>query len=395
MRKLTAIMAMGGMFLAAEGGAGGGANNPPSPPVPPLPPRSTVQEPDWRKEAEAARARAAELEARMKAKDEERLTLEQSLKKEVQDLNAFNAKQRADYEEGQRTQAARARHAELVAYRAELLRQFGNRIPVEMHGQVYGQDENQIYQTALQTAQAVEKLTADVENSVRQRLFPQGVPQQGQPPVGIPQGGIQQVPQNPHYVQNQQVQNGGFPRPVNPSVPQVQELDVSEFSSEQAVRSGKYLSAREKIMQSLKNGMVPQIEPQNQGQQQQAPQGIPQQQIPGGATRPAPAPMGTQFSSPQQAAMGQQSYPPPPQNGQQQFQQGVDQAQQGGGQQDFHAQAMAAIARTKAGQNPIAGQQGPGFEAQVKFAQQQAQQGVDPSQAFGNRFQNTPPIPGA
>jgi hypothetical protein len=298
----------------------------------------------------------------------------------VNELKAFTARQKAEYEENQRRQAAYARQMELTGYRERLLREFGEHIPVQMHGQVFGETETDIYNSALVTAKAAAQLQMEFENRMRARLFPQGVPQEGQTP-GIAPGGIPQIPRNPHYVQPQQGQ-GGFPRVVNGTAPQETEMDISNLTGEAAVRSGKYAESRENIMRALQRGQVP-----SQGMPQQVapPQGMPQQQLPGGATRPLSAPMGTQFSSPQQAAAFVP--PPPPAQAQGQFQQGVAQAQQGG---DLHAQAVAAIQRTRSGQNPVAGQQGPGFQDQVRMMQ--GQQGADGMAAYQGRFADSPPI---
>lgn len=375
-----AILAAGGFFLSEAESGGGGGGSPPPVILPLPPPQKLVQEPDWKKEAEEARKAAAALEARLAERENSQKSVEETLLGQVNELKAFTARQKAEYEENQRRQAAYARQMELTGYRERLLREFGEHIPVQMHGQVFGETETDIYNSALVTAKAAAQLQMEFENRIRARLFPQGAPQEGQTP-GIAPGGIPQIPRNPHYVQAQQGQ-GGFPRVVNSTAPQETEIDISGLTGEAAVRSGKYAESRENILRALQRGQVPsQTVPQTASPLR----GMPQQQLPDGATRPLPAPMGTQFSSPQQAAAFVP--PPPPAHAQGQFQQGVAQAQQGG---DLHAQAVAAIQRTRSGQNPVAGQQGPGFQDQVRMMQ--GQQGADGVAAYQGRFTDSPPI---
>lgn len=290
---------------------------------------------------------------------------------------------------------------QLTMFRKDVIAQYNGQIIPGMVA--VGPDGPAIQVSARNAHEEWKRIQAEAETRVRAQMAaqanlppmpppgPQAVPSTSPVPPMVPQG---TYPQG--YPGGYQAQPGGWPQvtnPVPPQVPQqVEHQQLQGLTSEEAVRRGVYAQNREAILAAVKNGGA-QVIPFPSG----PPQGagpvnlpmMPQQALPGGAMAPQGTPMGPAFQYPGQgyAAPQMPQYtgpqvpagPPVPQMQPPAPQYGVDPA------------AMAAIQRTHAGQNPVAGQNPGGLDA-MRAAQQYAQQsGGNPVAVFQQRFAPTPP----
>ena len=377
---------------AAEGGgATGGAPSGalpvptlPAPPVSTLPPAPVTAPPapvqvqapvdrvDWKQKAIEAEARAKAME-----------TQQQGTQSEF-------AQFRQQWEQDRAQAQAAVRQNQLIAYRAQVLGSMPT-LPQEFHPLVWGQDETQLHSNAQVAWNSYQSAAQAAEQRVRQSMAPQGQP-------GIPPGFAPQGPQSPHMPQQ-----GGFPSPAPYQAPAANapEVPIQQFTSEQAIRSGRYGEMREQLL----NGLAQQTQGGFRGPeafagyapQQQTPQGMPYTQFPNGVQQPNPGPMPQAYGNPQTAQFGQWQQPnqyqgqqlpntgflPPPQ------QQGpalppAPQYNQHGGEM---AQAQAAAERTRMGQNPVMNQTPQGPQAYGQFAKDNAQMGAHTGQTPQGSYQ--------
>lgn len=414
---LKAMMAMSVLaaFMAPPEAAGGGAapqgqpaGAPPLPPPPPVQtgvPQETLAQYEARLRSEAeARAKA---EAELKAFRDSQLTSEQRMQAQIEELRRAN--QEADARRAQELQVAQiqARNGQLVAYRADLLRQIGeDRLPSFLHGQVFGQDEGEIYRNAMNAMNGYAAHMQAEEAKIRSRVAQQLQGPQVPPAPGIPPGAVPGV-QSPYAPAAPQAQQTGFPTPIQGMAPPPpQQVNLGELTSEDAVRSGKYAQNRQAILSALKSGQAP-VLGQTQVQQQAPAGGVQYQQGPFGQMQPQHGPMAPvapPWYQQQQQTQGQVPPPPPAQVPQQvPPQQGwtppappqvqVTQGPNGGIQADTHQQALDAIRRTHAGSNPVMGQQPPGAASALQQMQNAGLTGQNPVTVFQSRFTHTPPLP--
>lgn len=306
---------------------------------------------------EAANRRVKELEA-LTNKD---LTSDQRLAKQIADLQADIANERKMREESDRQSQARLRQTELDSYKHRRLAEVGiNTLLPDL----VGGDSPEMIDASILVAQA-ERVR------LREQFFTEFQAQHG---MNGGQGDVPSaagVPGVPSQHFTPQVPNG-FPTQVNP-VPVVQEsvdlATLSAMTSEEAVRSGQYEQVRASLLANLKKsspglgGQVLGATPRHMGP---SPTGMPMADIGGGVMQPTGFPTGpvrpTQLN--QNATIGNQ---------------------QGN---DARAQAIAAVNRTHAGQNPLlASQQGKAPPGPIPQGDASAA-----SAAFANRFNPTPPV---
>lgn len=356
------------------GGGGGGGAAPPLPPAaaPPTPstahlageaarlaavqpPVLTTHQTHGAQALEAAeqRARAAEArEAQLRQQQAAQQTDLQRLQSSVDLLTR-----------SQQEAQTRAYQADLARYRIEVITAYQGQIIEDM---VSGSTPQEITTSAQRAHQEFVRIVTATQQVERARLAPPGgTPAMPAPPVPVVQA--------PAYVPPMGAA-GGFPTPVAaPGMAgQQQGPNVQQLTSEQAVRSGQYAQHRQAIMSQMMGGQTPSVQQPQFGQYAPPvpPQfhGVPHTNLPGGVVQPNPGPQGVVAQHP-----GQQFAPPIP-----------TAAQQAQGQQSA-GDAMAAIARVRAGTSPaaadpavrqvIGGPTAPG-SAQV---------------AFNNRFAPTPP----
>lgn len=271
----------------------------------------------------------------------------------------------------------------LVAYRERALRD----APPEVHAFVNGSNEQEIdaaVDAAVQTYQAIEQsVEARLQAQSGQPQVPPGYVlgndgnyypmEQQQPLIAAP-------PPNPAYTPVLRAMPGvnGFATPVNAqplplSAEEQPGTDVTELTTEEAVRSGRYGGEmRAKLLQSLKGAPYSGSVGSNPRHLRAA---QPQTVIPGGGVQPQGFPTGpvqpSQMRSPQvQPVQGARL----PAN-------------------NARAQALAAIQRTHDGSNPVLGENLGAHQAlneSQSFAQQRGIQ--SPNAAFRQRFTHTPPI---
>ncbi len=348
-----------------------------------------------RKELDDANAGRADLEARMAARDKaEKDNQLRSLPPDQQVVSRLNevetelARERALRVETETRTNHQIRQVGLVAYRERALRD----VPEDVHSFVGGSDETEIDQSVDNARRAYENVSSKIRSDLEAQFNASrggaagNVPQQQQQPY-YPQPVA--PPQNPAYVPPVPVNYGvqaGFPTMTNP--PQVPEQidagqnDISEMTSEQAVRSGRYGGEmRERIHGALKGNLRYPGSLGSTPRHWNAAQQPNHTPMPGGVMQP----QGTQMGPSQPPGMPYQQPQPYPQ------QQGAP--PQGPPQNGHRAQAAEAIARMHQGGNPIV-QGDSAANTALNAAHQHAQQrGIPSSQAaFGQRFTHTPPI---
>jgi hypothetical protein len=280
---------------------------------------------------------------------------------------------------------AHLRATALTAYRERALREVGNAVIPEL---VNGASEQEIDRSV--------QIAHEVYNNLHTSFARQYGINPGQPPQQ-PTGnnGLSPVavvpPQSPYYVpQPNEVVQQGFPTPVAPGIqtgPTISQ-DISDLTSEDAVRSGRYSGEiRAQILSNLKaGGNMPLPIGTNPRFMSQTGYGT---QLPNGAmappSQPSPQVQRPGYAPPQ--GPGQASYPGQPVQGAQQPPGAID-----------RAALEQAIQRTHVGQNPVLSQMDPNDAAKVRQTAQQMQNhqapnGETSSQAqFAGRFQNTAPI---
>ena len=353
-----------------------------------------------------------DLEARLAARDKadkerqlQALPPDQQVVARMNDLEQQNARTQAELARVQAESAKQIRQVGLVAYRERALRD----VPTEVHHLVFGETEEAIDQAvdfARQTYADLEaKLAQKFQGAAQQThahlqmqhaphapQFVQGYPQHpGQQPVQYMQPAA--PPPNPAYVapvppQYAQAPNM-FPTPTNPLPVADQapgEIDLSEMTTEQAVRSGRYGGEmRERVHAALKGQLrYPGSlgsQPRHWSAGQQPANHVAQ---PNGVMQPQGFPTG-----PVQPAQMYQQPPPPPGHPYAPPPQVAPASPQGGAR----AAAAEAIARTHAGANPVMGGNTGAAEALQSAHQFAQQRGIQsPQQAFGQRFAPSPPI---
>jgi len=289
----------------------------------------------------------------------------------------------------------RIRAGELALYRSTAIREAATTGQHLIESLVGGGSEEEI-DASIEVARAeYARIYSTVEQQVAARYQQQAAMTQQPPPVVVQQPipVYPAPPQNPAYVQ-QPPMGGGYPTAPGalPPTPMVEggPAMVSEFTTEEAVRSGKYGGAvREQLMRQLK--MTAGASPGTIGAL---------------GVQPRQLVSGTQYVSMPGGVMQPQGLPTPPvvpPQYQQQYPQGVPQqpqyvtpapapTMQVSADAAARAAAMAAVQRTHAGQNPVLGQNAGAPEA-LHAAQQYGQtNGTNAQQAFSQRFQNTPPV---
>jgi len=335
-----------------------------------------------RKELQAERdAQKAELD-KLKAAEKEReragMKPDERVQAQLRDLEEEVRVAKAAAQTAKDEGAARFRAAELVAYRERVLRQYGDQIISQMV--VAGPNETVIDESAKQAHEFwktnIGAVKAHYEAQIAQLQGQQPAAQPGAQPPGVPA-----PPANPALPAQPDLSQG-FPTATNPQqVVETQGPDLSQLTSEQAVRSGAYSGeVRAQILANLAGqqnpgmplGSLPRHMVPSQPQTVNMPGGVEQPQ--GHPTGPA-APQGQPQVQPhtppgqQPGALAQNPAAAPPAN-------------------DPATLARQAVERTHAGQNPtIAATPG----AQTALSQAQAT-GQNPQAAFNERFQNTPPI---
>jgi hypothetical protein len=353
-------------------------------------------------EKELADSNAARdsLQARMDAADKaakeaarSQLPPDQQVLSRMTELEHDLAQTRAQVVQVQADATHQVRQVGLVAYRERAIRD----VPEEVAHLVYGQSEAEIDQAVDDATKTYRDLEAKFAQKYEQYVPP--TPPAYQPPQHFaqPQGYVPaQPPQNPHYVPPvppQYAAQGGFPTPTNPLPipdPSVagEQANVTEMTSEQAVRSGRYGGEmRDRIHAQLKgNARYP-------GSLGSAPRHWSAGQQPGHLAMPGGVmqPQGTPMGPVQPAAMPYQQPPPPPSNpyAQPQMQQQYAPAPVDG----HRAAAQEAISRMHSGGNAIANGDSAANNALQAAHQHANARGIaSPAQAFGARFAPTPPV---
>jgi hypothetical protein len=342
----------------------------------------------FEKDLEEANAARESLQARMDAKDKadkerERQALppDQQVVARMTEMEHGLAQARAETARVREEATHQVRQVGLVAYRERALRD----VPEHVHAFVGGNSEEEIDASVDQAVQTYTSVEQKIRQDLEQR-FAQGQqsPQTFQQPGYTPMA----PPPNPAYVQpvpQYYAQQAGFPTATNPPQmpdPSQGQPDVTEMTSEQAVRSGRYGGeVRERIHAAMKAqnrypgslGSAP-----RHWSAGQAPQG--HVAMPGGVMQPQGTPMG-----PVQPVGFQQPQPQPshPYGG----------TQGQSPQTAARAQATEAISRMHAGGNQIAnGDSASATALQAAHQHAQARGIASPAQAFGSRFAPTPPI---
>jgi hypothetical protein len=326
---------------------------------------------------ERERAARKELEDRMKAAEDRAkeaalaaLPIEQQNAARLRDLEQNLAQERGARLALEQSSALQIRQIGLVAYRERALRD----VPAEVHDLVAGGSEEEIDQAV----DGARNVYSRLESRLRAQLEQEHASRQPpvtQPPHAGPQG-IPAPPPSPHYVPPPSPQAAaganGFPTPTNPlpvTEGSAQPIEMSELTSEQAVRSGRYGGEmRESIHRAIRGntrypgalGSAPRHWASNPLAAPMA-----QQEVPGGAIQPQGHPTGP-------------AAPP-----------GAPQLQ---APTSARAQAEAAIARTHAGGNPIANGDPTASVALTEGRSHLTKAGVaSPAAAFAQRFTHTPP----
>lgn len=341
-------------------------------------------------EEQSSRARLeAQLEERDRREKERQLQAlppDQQVLSRMSDLEKELAATRAASERDRMRAEQQIRQVGLVAYRERALRD----VPAEVEGLVNGRDEEEIDRAVDAARTAYEA----IENRVRARLAAE-IPRYAQPVPPPPEMDPNQSafrgyqpPPNPAYVPpipQQYVAQAGFPTATNPpQIPDAGEGDasvVSDMTSEQAVRSGRYGGeVRERIHAAIRNNAKYPGTLGSAPRHWSAPQPAGHAAMPGGVMQPQGTPMGPvqhpgmpqhQYAAPQYAPPAPAPAPVDP----------------------VRAAALAAIERTQAGQNAIVNGDGVSRTALADAQNYAQQRGISgPSEAFQTRFTHTPPI---
>lgn len=337
-------------------------------------------------DAAAEQARAQALQPGDRAIQQGFTELRSSMTTEIQSLNnAWSAKFAA-------AEAARKKEM-LDAYRVSALRAAGDELILEMVAS--GPEIADIDASIAASKAKYKEIQARVAPPpppapptpanpppavvVQQQFGPTGQPINPQAAAGFPQA------TNPAPVYNDPNNGTGF------QAPEV----FQQMTTEEAVRSGAYGKVRQDTINRLRGVTTMGGAPLGT-----APRYIthPSQhvQLPGGVSHPATQPMNPNNPQPtvqQQVSQVPQNVqvatppaapPPQPQNPPPAGANGYPAAPDA-------AAAMAAVARTHANANPVAGQN-PGGAAAAADAARLAAAGVNPQAAYNQRFTHTPPV---
>lgn len=303
------------------------------------------------------------LAEREKAEKEQKLAQlppDQQVAARLSELEQRLAAERGEALQREATLQNHLRALGLVAYRERALQE----VPREIHDFVHGNSEEEI-DVAIDRAKS---LYGSLEQRLRAKLAPaQPAPQAMAVPMASP-------PMNPAFVAQPQYPVAGFPTATNP-LPVAEglaETDLTTMTSEQAVRNGKYGGEmRDRILAQLR-GQAGAYQPTNPGATPRHLSGVSYQQMPNGVMQP----MGTPMQAPMPTQMVQSPSPV-----------GMPAPMPTMAAGDPRAEALAAIQRTHAGQNPVMGAQ-QGAHGALAAAQAYAQQhGIaNPAEAFAARF---------
>jgi len=204
------------------------------------------------------------------------------------------------------------RRLELLAYRERALRD----VPVDVHHLVAGQSEEEIDSAVDAAVETYQKLEAKFRGAAQtaQAGQPGGVPQVQQVPV------VAAPPPSPYYTQQPIVMGpGGFPTFTNPvPVPAPEgpgEQPLSELTSEEAVRSGRYSGElRATLLGKIKGGARYPGAMGSVPRHQQPASPVQYIQLPNGVMQPVGNPTGpVQHPAMAQPPPVQQQVPAPPQ----------------------------------------------------------------------------------
>jgi hypothetical protein len=333
------------------------------------------------KERDDLEARLKKIEDDKKAAELAALPKDQQVIARLASMESELARERGERLQAEQTYQQSLRQVGLVAYRERALRD----VPEEVHNLVQGQTEEDIDKAADEACNVYVNLETKLRTQLQQD-YSQRYPA---PPGGQPQG-VPAPPQSPHYVAPPSpaygVPQGGFPTATNPlPIPADgggPPDDLGTLTTEQAVRSGRYGGElRNQIHDRLKAGMRYQgnLGSAPRHWSQANPQTTPHVEMPGGVQQPQgfqTGPVQNPGLAPQQRPQGQPVVP-----------------QQQGRPGSPREAARAAIARQRAGQNPVLGHpSNMGAPEAAHEAQQFAnQRGISPEQTFASRFANTPP----
>ena len=327
-------------------------------------------------------------------------------------LAEMEANQRRIQEQAQEQSQAllgRIRGGELALYRSTAIREAITQGHGFLESLVGGSSEEEI-DASLEVARAeYARVEAQVAAKMQAQYQAQwAASQAAQPPAMVVQQQVpvyQAPPPNPAYPA-QQPQGGGYPTApaAFQPVPMADgTIGISEMTTEEAVRTGKYSGAvREQLMRQMKMGSG--APPGPLGVQPRQMGAMTYQQMPNGVMQPQGLPT-PQVVPPQYQQQYVQGPPPAYQQPQVPQYQGPPQAPQffvpqvppqQGGDAALRAQALAAVARTHAGQNPAMGDPSNAGAAEASAASRAYAQanGINGAQAaFQTRFNPTPPMP--
>lgn len=193
--------------------------------------RSALEQELARRDA-AAQAEQARQQAAVRAA----LPPDQQLAARMSDLEQTLARERAERAQADAQQAHNVRMIGLEAYRQRAMRE----VPPEVQMMIGGASEEEIDASIDHARQAYNTIAYTVGNAVNQQwqMYLQSQPQ------GAPRAPIQAPPPNPAYANPWGQPGGGLPM-TNNGVPPAQADqpfmgDVRQFTSEQAVRSGRF-----------------------------------------------------------------------------------------------------------------------------------------------------------
>jgi hypothetical protein len=377
---------------------------------------------------ETERQERAALQTRLNAIEQERvqahvngLTPDARRDHELQALREQVAQSAQSHAQQLQQMQQQLHQSDLAAYREHLLRMYGEAILPEM---VLGNSRQELDAAASNSHNMYNQMRVRFEQETLRRfgVSPQThtpAPQPVYPPQTPP---VQQVapvptitvPQNPYFVPPQGYGNAGFPAPVSPGAvtnPAESGPNLSDVTTENAVRSGSYAANREAILRSIREGGAPQgqalgVTPRYMGSTVLpggaiAPVASPMAPVPASAqvaaAYPQAAPQPPQYGAPPQYAQVQYAPPAPPPPAHVQYGPPAQYpAPAGDSQAQDHARAAAmdAIQRTRNGNNQAA----PGFltareQADLRAAAATLHGNNQDSRAVYERtFQNTAPI---
>ena len=324
---------------------------------------------------ERERAERRQLEERMAAQERTareneiaRLPAEQQVQARLTQMERDLAAERGARAQLEVNANHQIRQLGLVAYRERVLRE----VPVDVHHLVNGASEEEMDQAA----DSAVRTYNDLERRLRERIAAER--------PALPALSVQAPPPNPAYVAPPPA-DGGFPTATNPLPVPAEggspQTEVSELTSEQAVRSGRYGGeVREQLHARLRGNM------RYQGQLGSTPRHWPTAPVPSMPTVNLPngvqQPMGTPMGPARQPHMQAAPSPAPSTSG----------SRQPPAEGGVRGAAREAIARTHQGGNPVMGENPLAAQALATSQAFAQQRGIaSPQAAFQTRFTHTPP----